>query len=103
MPAACRQGDRFATGHGCAGTSVLAVPPQNEVIVNGIRAAVLGTLTVSHLITNPAPPPVCISHRSSVKSGSTSVFINGIPATRVGDSCDAGAMIQGSPNVVIGG
>jgi uncharacterized Zn-binding protein involved in type VI secretion len=99
---ASREGDLFVTGHGCAGTSVLAIPPQNKVIINGRRAAVLGTRTVTHLITNPSPPPLCISHSSSVKSGSSKVIIAGIPATRNGDSVDAGYMFVGSPNVFIG-
>jgi len=37
-----------------------------------------------------------------VNAGSSSVFINGIPAARIGDSADMGALIQGSSDVYIG-
>lgn len=51
-------------------------------------------------------PHNCIEHdtlNDSIKQGSSSVFINGLPAARVGDAVILDGMVaQGSPNVFIG-
>jgi len=100
MPAVVRIGDSLSTGHGCVGTTTLASANQGSVFVNGILAAVVGAPTVSH----PFPPdPPCAPHVANLNAGSSTVFIEGIPVGRVGDSADAGAMISGSPNVFAGG
>ena len=99
MPAVVRIGDALTTGHGCVGTTTLAGANQGSVFVNGILAAVVGAPTVAH----PFPPdPPCAPHVANLNAGSSTVFIEGIPVGRIGDSADAGAMISGSPNVFAG-
>ncbi|WP_256324588.1 PAAR domain-containing protein [Selenomonas ruminantium] len=53
---------------------------------------------------SPHSCPVHSPHSGAIASGSSSVFINDMPAGRVGDpvSC-GGSVVQGSPNVFIGG
>ena len=44
------------------------------------------------------------SHVGHVSNGSTTVFINGRPAARIGDSISCGGSVaEGSPDVFIGG
>lgn len=100
MPAVCVQGSGLATGHGCDGVTTLAIPPQIKIKVGGDLAAIVGTLTVGHLL------PVgngCDGHVAALNSGSSKVNIGGIPIGRIGDSADAGAMITGSGFVTAGG
>lgn len=100
MPAVVRIGDPLSTGHACAGSTTLAGANQGSVYVNGILAAVVGAPTAAH----PFPPdPPCAPHVANLNAGSSSVFIEGIPVGRVGDSADAGAMTSGSSNVFAGG
>jgi uncharacterized Zn-binding protein involved in type VI secretion len=100
MPAVVRVGDPLSTGHGCDGSTTLASHGQDgTVTANSIVIAVVGAPTVVHNI----PAGVCVPHTANLNAGSGSVFINGIPVGRVGDSADAGAMSGGSPNVFAGG
>lgn len=100
MPAVVRIGDSLSTGHVCTGSTTLGGANQSSVYANGILVAVVGAPTVSH----PAPPqPPCAPHVAFLNAGSGSVFVEGIPVGRVGDSADAGAMTSGSPNVFAGG
>ena len=101
MPAAVRVGDSLSTGHICAGVTTLGSHAQDgTVFANGINIAVRGAPTVPH----PFPPaPPCAPHVANLNTGSPNVFINGIPVGRIGDSADAGAMINGSPNVFVNG
>jgi len=95
MPAAARLGD-YCTGHGCwpPRTGVSASP---NVHINGIAA---------HRLNDPWNVHCCPTdgcHAGAVASGSSSVFINGRPAARIGDSISCGSFIaMGSPNVSIG-
>jgi len=99
MPAVVRIGDSLSTGHGCSASTTLASANQGSVFVNGILAAVVGAATVPH----PFPPdPPCAPHVANLNAGSSSVFVEGKPLGRVGDSADAGAMTSGSPNVSAG-
>ena len=99
MPKVCRKGDSLSTGHGCTGTTTLNTPGQSTVRVNSILVARRTDPTVSH----PFPPdPPCAPHVSTVKSGSSTVRVAGLPIARVGDSADAGAMTSGSNNVFAG-
>lgn len=100
MPAVVRIGDPLSTGHGCAGSTTLASAAQGSVFVNGILVAVVGAATVAHAVP---PDPPCAPHVANLNAGSSSVFAEGIPVGRVGDSADAGAMTGGSPNVFAGG
>jgi len=99
-PPVVRIDDPLSTGHGCVGSTTLGGANQGSVYVNGILAAVVGAPTVSH----PFPPdPPCAPHVANLNAGSSTVFIEGKPVGRVGDSADAGAMTSGSSNVFAGG
>ena len=98
---AVREGDPLTTGHGCDSITNLATSLKRTVKANGIVCAVLGTPTVTHLVPPIIPP--CSSHTSTLKAGSPTVKIGGIPWGRVGDSADAGSMISGSLNVLVNG
>jgi len=95
MPAAARLGD-FCTGHGCwpPRDGISASP---NVFVNGIKAHRLNDPWNIHCCPNAG------CHPGAVASGSASVFINGRPAARIGDSISCGSYIaMGSPNVSMG-
>jgi uncharacterized Zn-binding protein involved in type VI secretion len=47
-------------------------------------------------LTNGVPTPI-------IPPGAPTVFIGGMPAARVGDSCGADAIVKGSATVMIGG
>lgn len=99
MPAAARQGDSVITGHGCDGTTTLAIPTQSTVRINGKLACRKDDLTVTH--TLPAGNQ-CVPHVASINAGSSTVRIVGKAAARVNDSADAGYISAGSSNVSIG-
>jgi len=66
-------------------------PGAPTVLINGLPSA-----TVSNMCTCVGPPDVIVK-------GSTGVFINGMPAARMGDqTAHGGVIIMGSPNVIIG-
>jgi uncharacterized Zn-binding protein involved in type VI secretion len=99
MPAICRQTDT-TTGHpgshgprgfqGSAGSS--------NVYANGIK--VIRSNIIDLLIDAHSPP----ANDEYVSAGSSSVFVNGKPVSRVGDaiSCGGGTMASGSSNVFAG-
>lgn len=96
MPAATRLGD-CCTGHdGCGSTSLVDCSP--NVNINGKGAGRLGDSYASHgCLAHP-------SHQDKIDAGSSTVFINGLPAARVGDAVSIGGSVQdGSDNVFIGG
>ena len=97
---AVREGDTLVTGHGCDGFTVLAFSLVRTVKANGIYGAVAGTPTVPHEIRRGL---LCVPHIAFLNEGSTNVKIGGIPWGRVGDSADRGAMLLGSPNVLVNG
>lgn len=99
MPNACRHGDGLYTGHGCSPTSTV-IATQGRVRINKRPAARMNDPVAPHTILVGI---YCVPHSARVNRGSRSVRINGIPAARVGDSADFGAMAQGSTNVRIGG
>lgn len=99
MPESARKTDPVATGHACDTITELDTPGQNTVYVNELLACRLGDLTVVHDILVGV---VCIPHVAPITSSSSTVYIAGILAARKGDSCDAGSIIGGSPNVYIG-
>lgn len=94
MPAISRLGDE-CTGHGC-------FPPRvndeasNNVFVNGIGVHREGDHWVVHTCGDK-------SHDGIASKGSSTVFVNGKPAMRVGDLISCGsAVAEGSSNVFIG-
>ena len=100
MPApAARVGDAIVTGHACSTTSTIAVSLQTKVIISFSIAAVSGSIIAPHTILSGDS---CIPHAATTGFGSSKVFFGGLPANRVGDPADMGAIISGAPNVIIG-
>ncbi len=96
MPAATRLGDS-CTGHdGCGSTLLIECSP--NVNINGKGAGRLGDSYAAHgCIVHP-------SHQDKIAAGSSMVFINGLPAARIGDAVSIGGSVRdGSNNVFIGG
>jgi len=98
MPQISRNKDLAATGHGCTPT-VPVIASQFTVFSNGIAVARPGDMCAPHTIGET----ICVFHDANINRGSSTVFAEGTPVARVGDSTDAGAMIQGAPNVFAGG
>jgi len=95
MPATCRLGDT-CTGHA-------GFPPRpndaasSNVFINGLGAHRVG----DHWVTHCDPTPSC--HDSSLASGSGTVYVNGVPLGRIGDSIACGSTVAtGSGNVFAG-
>lgn len=93
MPATVRIGDPLSTGHDCDGSTTLAGAAQGSVYADGILIAVPGAPTAVHDILDG----ICVPHVAALNAGSGTVFCEGSPMGRVGDSADAGSMSGGSP------
>ena len=96
MPAATRIGDadvtHCSTPHRVEGSS--------DVFVNGIAWSRQGDNNDSHLL--PGSP--CPSHAAPIASGSSTVFVNGKGAGRIGDAISGCTSVaEGSSNVFAGG
>ncbi|MGJ8606232.1 MAG: PAAR domain-containing protein [Marivita sp.] len=104
MPPAHRLSD-MSSGHKCIVCNVFFHPPMP--VVQGSPNVSANTLAVMRVGDMYAPHfcPVCKApHPQLLAAGSRSVFVNGIPAGRIGDRVACGGQAQsGSPNVVIGG
>jgi uncharacterized Zn-binding protein involved in type VI secretion len=100
MPQISRDGDLALTGHTCTPV-VPVIASQFTVFSNGIKNPILrlGDRCAPHTIKKI----VCVDHPANINQGSSTVFAEGIPVARVGDSTDRAAMIQGAPNVFAGG
>ena len=95
MPYATRLGD-LSTGHDACAPTELVTASEN-VFINGKGAGRLGDRYASHGC--PVHPP----HQDTIKEGSGTVFINGLPVARVGDNIlIAGSVAVGSENVIVG-
>jgi uncharacterized Zn-binding protein involved in type VI secretion len=70
-----------------------------SVYVNGMKILRRGDPLAPHLIKKVK----CKGHSANVNRGSPSVFAEGIPVARRGDSADGGRMIQASGNVFANG
>lgn len=92
MPAVVRNGDPLSTGHDCTGSTTLAGTAQGTVYADNILIAVPGAPTAVHTILDG----ICVPHTAALNAGSGTVFCEGNPCGRVGDSADAGAMSGGS-------
>ena len=101
MPGVTRKDDVTTTGHGCSATTTV-VGPSTNVFCNSKGVERKGDPAAAHTIPNSATPPVCVPHSSVINSGSGTVFVNGKAIARIGDSCDAGAIVAGSDNVFAG-
>ena len=102
MPAVTRDGDATTTGHGCH-TTTTVTGPSTDVFCNSKGVERKGDPTAAHTIENSAIPPSCVSHLGAViNAGSSTVFVNGKAIARIGDSCDSGAITEGSGDVFAG-
>lgn len=86
------------TGHGGYPPRANTGPSATNVYVNGIKVHIVGDVYPTHCTS----PPDC--HDGTLASGSSTVFVNGQPAGRIGDNVSCGSIVsQGSPNVFVGG
>ena len=95
MPAVTRIGD--------ADVLHCSVPKRaagsSNVFVNSIKWSCQGDVNTSHLL----PPAVCPAHTAPITTGSTTVFINGDGAGRIGDGITGCTSVAaGSSNVFVG-
>lgn len=96
MPAATRVGDADVAH--CS--SMTRAQGSANVYVNGISWSRQGDLNTSH----KRPPIPCVNHTAPITTGSTTVFINGKGAGRIGDGLTGCTSVaQGSNNVFAGG
>ena len=96
MPAVSRKGDSLSTGHICTSTTTLDTPGQSTVFANSILVARIGDPTVPH--PNPPAPP-CPDHVAKINEGSPDVFVHGLNVADIGDSADAGNMVNAKNNI----
>ena len=101
MPNVATNGSACTTGHGCDTTTTVNGGSSNVIIGNKGVARKDDPLA-SHTIPQG---PNCIPHLAQkVNEGSATVFVNGEPIARVGDSVDVGgAITSGDSTVVAGG
>lgn len=96
MPAATRIGD--ADVPHCSG--MVRAEGSPNVFVNAIPWSRQSDVNTVHLL--PGAP--CPSHAAPITTGSTTVFVNGLGAGRIGDAITACTSVAaGSPNVFAGG
>lgn len=96
MPSAARLGDS-CTGHGCWPPRANA-SASIDVLINGRGAFRVGDGWLPH--TCPSIPE---THASTQAGGSPTVFVNGKPLARVGDSVACGGSVAtGSGDVLAG-
>lgn len=96
MPAATRIGDDDIAH--CSG--MVRAEGSPNVFVNGIPWSRQGDHNTVHLL--PGFP--CVPHTAPIDLGSTTVFVNGRGAGRIGDAITGCTSVaEGSPNVFAGG
>lgn len=99
MAAASRLGD-LSAGHICFPPTACVSASASRTYINGRLAQKRGSRFNSHRCGKT-------THAGSARassSGSSTVFIEGAPAVRIGDAIACGDTVaQGSPNVQIGG
>lgn len=96
MPAATRIGD--ADLPHCSGMTRAKGSP--NVFVNKIPWSCMGHVNTPHLL--PGDP--CPTHSAPIAKGSSTVFVNGVGAGRVGDKiAGCTSVAKGSLNVFAGG
>jgi uncharacterized Zn-binding protein involved in type VI secretion len=102
MPAISRDiRDLAKTGHPCT-KFIGCKATQRSVLANGSAVLRPGDPLLPHTILVCAPKCKCVKHPAKVNRGSFTVFAEGKPVARRGDSADFGALIQGSQNVFAG-
>ena len=96
MPAATRIGDADVTH--CSGMTRAEGSP--NVFVNSNKWSCQGDNNTTHLL--PGSP--CPAHAAPITTGSTTVFVNGDGAGRIGDAITSCTSVAaGSSNVFAGG
>jgi uncharacterized Zn-binding protein involved in type VI secretion len=96
MPAITRIGDADVAH--CSGMTRAVGSP--NVFANGIPISRQGDVNTVHLLPGSPCPP----HAAPITTGSSTVFINGKGAGRVGDAITGCTSVAaGSPNVFAGG
>ena len=102
MPAISRDRiDRAKTGHACT-TSIGCVATARTVFANGSKVLRPGDRLLPHTILVCCPAR-CVGHPAKINRGSQTVFAEGKPVARRGDSADFGSMMRGSHNVFANG
>jgi uncharacterized Zn-binding protein involved in type VI secretion len=95
MPAATRIDDADVSH--CSGMTRAEGSP--NVFVNGKAWSRQGDNNTSHKF----PPEPCENHTAAITTGSTTVFVNGMGAGRIGDAITGCTSVAaGSPNVYAG-
>ena len=96
MPAATRIGD--ADVPHCSGMT--RAEGSVNVFVNGIKWSCQGDVNTVHLLPGGE---ICPSHAAPITTGSTTVFVNGDGAGRIGDAITVCTSVAaGSDNVFAG-
>lgn len=96
MPAATRIGDADVTH--CS--AMTRKEGSSNVFVNGIAWSCKGDVNTTHKL----PPIPCPTHAAGITTGSSTVFVNGDGAGRIGDGITACTSVaEGSSNVFAGG
>lgn len=96
MPAATRIGDADVSH--CS--PMVRAEGSNNVFVNNIPWSRQGDNNTVHLL----PGLVCPPHTAPITTGSSTVFVNGRGAGRIGDAITSCTSVAaGSPNVFAGG
>ena len=98
MPAVARQGDSTTTGHGCDSVTTV-IGASGNVFANNIGVERAGDPCAPHTIRSGK---ICVPHSAVINAGSGTVYVNGKPLARIGDSTDGGAIITGSGTVFAG-
>ena len=96
--------DLAATGHTCDAVAG-CISTARSVYINGERVLRPGDPLLPHtiLVCTSDDECFCAGHPAKVNRGSFTVFAEGIPVARKGDSADMGKMIQGSHDVFADG
>lgn len=92
--------DLARTGHGCT-TAIGCKSTARSVFANNRRVLRPGDPLLPHTIPICCPLR-CVGHPAVVWGGSSSVFAEGRPITRIGDGADRGSLMMGSVNVIAG-
>jgi uncharacterized Zn-binding protein involved in type VI secretion len=103
MPAVSRDRiDLARTGHTCDATAGCSATV-GSVFINGRRVLRPGDRLLPHtILVCVGKKCFCVGHPAKINRGSNTVFAEGRPVARRGDSADRGSMMRGSPNVFAG-
>lgn len=94
MPAAHRQGD-MSSQHACHFKPTPAIGGSQNVFINGHAAMRVSDQYLPHICIECDAGRAIGPHPSILMKGSSSVFINNLPAVRNGDSTNCGATADG--------